>query len=463
MDIGLACKGFRGVIIEELPNVRNMMLRKVILAFTGFITACVSLLLILLFFICIAAPPLGLGLIMMGVHGIQYVTAGINHLSAGHMEKTGQMPAHVCFGSPMAYKDGRILILCDYSKSALIFDSKVRIFSALYLDEGFKSPIIQAQGSSLIFLPDERLFMLGGSEQAKISSSQGWDFIGVNDIKALKPSASVFSTIGHLQKARYNHSSILLNDGKILVLGGENEIFEALIDRQEDQVTSNKEQSKHSQKVRKHLRLDSAELIDPTTGKSSLLSSHMLLPRSDFKTVLLKDGRVLILGGVATGIGNTEQRLEPTFEFFDPKTLMFSSAGKFPSHRSLDKVLLLPDGQVLITSYLFYTGRNADYFTELYNPLTQRFSSLKGSLYPPIAAAITLENGKVLLFGRTPKSFLPPQEPLELFDPKDHSFQFIGNVLNREGPNLVPLSNRRVLILGQTQANKDLNAEIYAY
>jgi hypothetical protein len=427
-----------------------------------FVGVCSSLVGILLF-ICLALPPVGIDLLMMGEYGIQYAKAGINHLSVGHIEKAGPMPEGACTENPIAYKDGHILFFCGEYKSSLSYEPITGKFSQLNFDLGFKNPTHEGRGYSLTLLPDEKLLLIGGKDQADIVQNKQPVslFTEVSDIKVLDSNATAFRTIGHLQKTRHGHSTVLLNTGKVLVLGGETLTPRHRIGSEgdEDIYEGNvriKKKFNDGDVIYVSVKLDTAELVDPKTGKSILLPNPMLMPRSGFKPILLKDGRVLVMSGVTTGPNKKDQF--SSIEIFDPQTLTFTPAGKLPSNRFLGEATLLAQGQVLISSFLYTPGKGDKYFVEIYDPLTQRLIPLKDPQYPLIGHVITLENGKVLSSGKSP-GFFDSWAPLELFDPETHSFKFIGNAIGRP---LIPMPNRRVLLL-RVSPDNELSTAIYAY
>src|SRR6266849_5050438 len=112
-------------------------------------------------------------------------------------------------------------------------------------------------------------------------------------LPAIGATAGSFQPAGHLVEARDHSQATLLTDGKVLITGGlqvNNDGGEAIA---------------------------FAELFDPATGQSTALPS-MADPRDDSeRSVLLKDGRVLIVGGGETRL----------VEIFDPASRQFDLAG----------------------------------------------------------------------------------------------------------------------------------------
>ena len=90
----------------------------------------------------------------------------------------------------------------------------------------------------------------------------------------------------------------------------------------------------------------------------------MTAPRPFHSTVVLKDGRVLFAGGVASG--DAESDPVPTAEFYDPVKDMWSAAQSMPEARSQMDAALLADGTVLeVSGYgLFNPARTMLYAPE---------------------------------------------------------------------------------------------------
>jgi hypothetical protein len=191
--------------------------------------------------------------------------------------------------------------------------------------------------------------------------------------------------------------------------------------------------------------LGSAELFDPSTGKFTLTGS-LKTARAAATAVLLTDGRVLVIGGM--GCAPKEKHCTPqqtngnalaSAELYDPSTGTFTPTGSMATPRQYATASLMPDGRVLVIGW--------DTLVEVYDPATGEFSKA-GSLAAQSDewTATLLPNGKVLVTGEG--YFLAA----ELFDPATgHSTSIslanVPDLHKMRGPTTATLlNNGRVLV-----------------
>ena len=166
--------------------------------------------------------------------------------------------------------------------------------------------------------------------------------------------------------------------------------------------------------------------------------------------MLLRDGRVLIVGG--------DYYAPMPAELYDPKTGKFTAADDFNSVTAVSDDCVaepLPNGDVLITGceYNAASGGNAN--AELYNPATGKFSRT-GSMTTARSGhtATLLKNGKVLIAGGggTDPNTQEPGGTLasaELYDPATGSFTSTGSMTaSRILHEAIRLRDGKVLIVG---------------
>ncbi len=261
-------------------------------------------------------------------------------------------------------------------------------------------------GHTATLLPDGKVLMAGGTVSAG-------GFVPSNGAEIYDPSTGVFSATGKMISNHVCQQAILLNSGKVLIVGGNSS----------DQPPN-------------------AELYDPTTGTFALTGTYAN-DTFDFNTcqgsqsALLADGRVLIIfesGGAqiydpsrdafartsnpivadyvdglpsATLLmsgnllvaGGCEYTLYATAELFNLGTETFAPTGSLTSGRTLDTATLLPDGTVLMTgSYVPGGGSLAS--AELYDPVAGTFRPTSAmSTARSSHTATLLNNGRVLIAG----------------------------------------------------------------
>jgi N-acetylneuraminic acid mutarotase len=190
-----------------------------------------------------------------------------------------------------------------------------------------------------------------------------------------------------------------------------------------------------------------AELYDPATDRWSP-AAPVLVKRFDHTATLLTDGRVLISGGLTGPQANGGYDDVVSADIYDPASNRWSKASDLPPTLGGRGATgsLLHDGRVLVVA-----GYNAT--AALYEPKSNRWSIAPSLTGPAQVAhsAILLANGKVLILrgcaGRTSAcdQFAAPQ----LFDPATESWSPAAPMINgREAFSATLLANGHVLVAG---------------
>jgi Kelch motif len=178
----------------------------------------------------------------------------------------------------------------------------------------------------------------------------------------------------------------------------------------------------------------------------------MTLGRSGHTATLLKNGKVLIVGGW-TG-RDTSRR---TAEIYDPARGKFMPTGNLAVERSGNTATLLPDGKVLVTGGVD-RSENSLACAEIYDPETGTFS-LTGTMGQHTATI--LENGKALVVGGGSGDY-PLQtvyRSAELYDPATGKFTPTGQMTEcRHKHAAVLLPSGMVLVAGGSD-NRDWHGE----
>jgi WD40 repeat protein len=244
------------------------------------------------------------------------------------------------------------------------------------------------------------------------------------------PASGTFAVSGALGTARYFHSSALLGTGKVLVAGG-------------DDISGN--------------AIASAELYDPA-AKTFTALGNMGSARDSFTATVLSNGKVLLAGG-----GNTNG-IQATAELFDPSAGTFSATGSMNSARAAHTATLLNSGKVLVSGGIDNNGNVLD-TAELYDPVSGTFTLNTGNMTDQryTHTATLLGDGKVLITGGTDATNSSVSSA-ELYDPNTAAFTVAGSMSTaRSAHRAILLNDGTVLVEGGTDENGAplVAAEIY--
>lgn len=259
----------------------------------------------------------------------------------------------------------------------------------------------------------------------RVLISGGYDYCDVPLASAVlyDPATRAFSATSDMSVGRGYQTSTLLQNGLILIAGGGKAGYAGALGEP---------------------FLASAELFDPATGTFSATGS-MSVARQDHTATVLKDGRVLIVGG-----DDVREHALATAELYDPSTGTFSATGSMTEARGFHTATLLDDGRVLITGGVangswHWGGVNT---AELYDPATGTFSKTGEMEYwSAWHTATLLLDGRVLLTGGTGGD--GDDHSAELFDPKTDTFSKTGMMeTGRIYHTATLLADGRVLVAG---------------
>jgi len=195
---------------------------------------------------------------------------------------------------------------------------------------------------------------------------------------------------GNLLDPRATHTATRLADGRVLLAGGYTGEY-----------------------------LRSAEIFDPRTGRVTATGA-MHQGRSGHTATLLADGTVLVTGGVGDGWSFLSSA-----ETYDPRTGRFTPTAPMRSARESHTANLLPDGRVLVAGG--HRGRRENIVvyasTEIYDPARRSFGA-----GPDLGIArhkhdaVSLADGRVLVFGGSDQRDRVRYASAELYDPARNAF-----------------------------------------
>jgi hypothetical protein len=231
--------------------------------------------------------------------------------------------------------------------------------------------------------------------------------------------AQIVGTV-QLNVERRGHTAILLEDGKVLIVGGDNQ----------------------------NGIVSQAEIFDPVSQTSALAATPVAV-RTDHTATRLSDGRVLVIGG-----RDQNSSLTST-EIYNPLTATFTAGPSLTTPRSGHTATLLSDGKILVA------GGDASGSAELYNPATESFSLIAGSMNTArkFHSAILTSSGQVLIVGGVNAQNVV-LNTAEVFDPASQSFYLPPTDMQtpRALATLKLLADGKVQIIG---GDAELSMEVF--
>lgn len=307
-------------------------------------------------------------------------------------------------------QDGKVLVMVaqrvEYrDDGSRIFSGGADLFDPLSnrFTPALGTPVNHRGNLPGVRLLDGRVLLAGGMLPNQSSTAR------TNTAELYDPSTQTFSaTAGLMPAARSGHTATLLNDGRVLIAGG--------------QLGSNFT-----------VATDSALLFDPSSGTFTA-TGNMNRERYSHSANLLHDGRVLIIGGVGPGFRDPEA----TAEVYDPVSGTFTTVINMNRRRWGHQSVTLGDGRVVVIGG--YTEASA----EIFDPDTGRFSPTVGSLphtFGEFTAALR-PNGSVLVAGGVSQDAF-------VFAVETGTFSVIGTLNDsRRALSSAVLDDGRVLLTG---------------
>jgi N-acetylneuraminic acid mutarotase len=231
------------------------------------------------------------------------------------------------------------------------------------------------------------------------------------------PAKGQWTATGALNVGRGSHISELLDDGRVFVAGG--------INWGEVGTPS----------------FDSAELYDPASG-SWRLTTAMGRRRMGATSVTLTDGTVLVLGGY-------EDANTPDFfrhgEIYDPASSTWRTTAEASRGIGNAGVVRLKDGRVLVAGGMARSGGQGDSHkeAEIYDPLTDSWAptgsmATARSQFP----LLPLDDGRVIAVGGVLRPEGRALGEAEIYDPETGTWSGAGRMA-------VPRWNHRVVRIPQ--------------
>jgi hypothetical protein len=249
--------------------------------------------------------------------------------------------------------------------------------------------ILQPRGlHTATLLPDGRILIVGGMKEV-VTWREGEFHEARSYLKSIEiydpsggasgqdPAAKSSRALAmQLAVARRGHTATLLDDGRVLIIGGTGDPRTEIVDAGVGSVAWGpplvraREDHRTTRLVDGRLlvtggsapggkSLDVAEIFDPSGAASGqdpkenrfrMLGARMCRAREDHTADLLPDGRVLITGGEDNQAGPDKRDIVlDDVEIFDPKTESFAKLPPLSEPRDEHRSCVLIGGDVLIT------------------------------------------------------------------------------------------------------------------
>jgi len=240
------------------------------------------------------------------------------------------------------------------------------------------------------------------------------------------PASLLWSITGSLNQGRSGHTATLLQNGKVLVAGGYLPAVSA-----------------------------SAEIYDPATGSWTPTGS-LNTGRYSHTATLLPSGKVLVAGG------RLSESYLATAELYDPSTGIWSAIASLGSPRAYHTATLLPGGQVLVAGGSDVTGIDLA-SAQLYDPSTGTWTGT-GSLNTgrAVPTATLLPSGKVLIAGGWGSNTTVSLTSAELYDPATGTWTPTGSLNGgRTLHKATLMPDGQVLVSGGYNLGPLTTAELY--
>lgn len=334
---------------------------------------------------------------------------------AGSFSLTGAIDPARQFHTATLLPDGKVLVAGGYGSGGVGWLIDCQLYDPQkgeFVPTGRLSTRRDAHTATL--LPNGKVLVAGGEEV----NERGFSVL-LASAELYDPASGRFSLTGSMVTGRELHSATLMNNGKVLIAGGEDA---------------------------KGYALTRAEIYDPALG-SFIPTASMSVGRYGQTATALADGQVLIAGGERIDEDGFDIALSSA-ELYNPATGRFHPTGSMRVARKHHTATMLHDGRVLIAGGEDNNGHALD-SAELYDPASGTFHSIGRMISAHDSGAATLlDDGNVLIAGGF-SGASGVSAAAELYEPGSGGFASTGGMhIAREFFTASLLRDGRVLMVG---------------
>jgi N-acetylneuraminic acid mutarotase/transcription elongation GreA/GreB family factor len=275
-------------------------------------------------------------------------------------------------------------------------------------------PAFAADNLSAMSGPPRQLVRAIQMSDGNVMAIGGNDgMVHLNSTVIYNPVANAWTSGAPLLHARFSHAATLLQDGRILVAGGNN--FDTGV-------------------------MTSVEIYNPTTNSWSAAAS-LSTPRASASASTLPDGRVLVAGG-----GNDDGDLSST-EIYNPTTNTWTAGPNMPASRKEHSAAILGDGRILVTGGM--VGGSMSASAIVYDAVLNNWSAaadLPTKRY--VHASASLIDGRVAVSGGFDPTYMPLTSTA-IYDPETNEWVAGVNMnVGRLAHDSVLMSDGKVFVVG---------------